>query len=151
VTRLVVAVLVVALLVGCDITGSKKEPPPQTLSHAQFVRAADRVCARAARRLKRLRKPKTIEQLSSEFQNFFIPTFESEIGALRLLAPPPRDAARFRLLLATLDSGDLLANHVLDSINARQVRRVKNLERQIRVVGKRAHALRKKLGLNCKQ
>ena len=146
-TRVLALVLTAFLVAGCDVLGStKKAPPPKPLSHAQFVRAADRACRRANRRAKRLKKVTSAEAFLFDLK-LVIPIFEGEIGDLRPLAPPRADAARFQQMLSTLDAEDLLANHLLLEFESRHIRSVKGLAKRLDVIGKHSNRLARKLGL----
>jgi len=140
-------VLALVLTTGCaGISGKKKTPPAKTLSHGRFVYLANRACARANGRAKRIKNPTSFETFVAGLRKA-IPVFESEIVDFRALAPPPSDAASFRRLLATLDAEDLAGHGLLDAVEARQVRRGKTLARRVDVLSKRFNKRATKLGL----
>ena len=117
-----------------------------TLSRAQFVRAADRACAREYKADKAIPKPTNVTSLVNGLQRA-LPLFEHEILSLRQLEPPDQDAAAFAKVLNALDAEDLAATHLVDALEAGQARRSKMLGRQIDALNRRLRSLDKKLGL----
>jgi hypothetical protein len=137
------------LLAGCDVTGSSnsKGPPPKTLSHAQFVHAGNRVCARFLHRVQRVDTHTAFPKLESLERKVIIPAEEHVIVVLRRLAPPPRDAAAFQRVLTTFDQVDIDIHRLLDAADARQVRRVKDLAKRLDILTKQLDARFAKAGL----
>ena len=74
-------------------------PLPQTLSHAQFVSAADGTCYRAATEFfpTRLDRPYTTSLRKN------LPVFERMRASLSGLVPPQNDAASFQRMLTSFD------------------------------------------------
>jgi hypothetical protein len=129
--------------------GSSKSngPPPRTLSRAQFVRRANRACARAARRTKAFKGSRSFAVVEAELRNVFIPAQEHLLVVLRGLTPPPSDAAGFQRMLGTFDQLDITIHHFLDAADAHQVQRVKDLIRRLDVLGKSLDRRAAALGL----
>ena len=117
-----------------------------TLSPAQFVHAADRACARDYRANKAIPKATNLPTLVHGLQRA-IPALEREIVSLRQLAPPPRDSGSFARVLSDLDAQDVAATHLVDALEAGQVRRSKTLGRRIETLDKRLRSLYETLGL----
>jgi hypothetical protein len=143
------AVLAAVLLTGCDVMGSSKSkgPSPKTLSRAQFVRRANRACARAERRTRAFKGSRNFAVVETELRNVFIPAQEHLIVVLRGLAPPPADAAGFQRMLSMFDQLDITIHHFLDAADAQQVQRVKDLVRRLDTLGKGLDKRAAKLGL----
>jgi hypothetical protein len=148
VTRLLTLVLAALLVAGCDITGTtKKTPPPKTLSHAQFVHAANRACARFERRAKRLKPSRNIDRVVAQDRRIVVPAFERLLFELRGLEPPTSEAAAFRRMLATLNEEDIVVHNLLDAVDARQPGQVRRLLRRSKVLSKRLESRSAKVGL----
>jgi uncharacterized lipoprotein YajG len=147
--RWLVIVLAASLLAGCDVMGSTqtKGPPPKTLSHAQFVRAADSACARAERKTRAFKKSANLAVVEAELRNVFIPAQEHLLVVFRQLTPPRADAAGFQQMLGTFDRLDLAIHQLLDAADAQQVGRGKQLVARLDLLGKRLDAQAAKLGL----
>lgn len=124
-----------------------KGSPPETLSRAQFVRAADRACAEAERKTRAFEPGTNFARVEAELRKTFIPAQEHLLVVFRELVPPPSEAAGFQRLLGTFDRLDLAIHQLLDAADARQVRRVKGLVARLDLLGKRLDAQAAKLGL----
>ena len=137
------------LLAGCDVMGSSnsKGPPPKTLSHAQFVHAGDRACARFLHRVRRVNTHTAFPKLEALERKVIIPAEEHVIVVLRRLVPPPRDAAAFHRVLTTFDQVDINIHRLLDAADARQVQRVKDVAKRLDVLTRRLDARFAKAGL----
>jgi hypothetical protein len=143
----VALVLVALLLAGCaGMGGTKKPPPPKTLSHAQFVRAADRACVRFGRQTKGLKKPTSFETFDRTMR-VATRAYEQTLFTLRGLAPPATDATAFQRLLSGLDAQDKLIHSLTYAVDAHQLGRTKVLVRRLRVIGKRDKSNARRLGL----
>jgi hypothetical protein len=125
-------------------------PSPTPLSHAQFVRAANRVCQRELRdsKAKGLRHPKikNLRTLTRDFR-LAVPLFDTEAAGVRVLIPPRSEAARFRRLVTTLGVAQQNAHGILHALQTRQIRRAFLLSRRQDVLDKHLNALSRKLGL----
>jgi hypothetical protein len=142
------APLIVIFLAGCaGMGGTNKTRPPKTLSHVQFIRAADRVCTRFRRQAKGLAKKPASLAAEERQAELALATYERVIFDLRGLTPPPSDAGAFQRLLATLDAEDLVAHKLGDSIDAGQVRQERTFTSQFSVLRARLQSLAVKLGL----
>jgi hypothetical protein len=142
------AVVAAVLLTGCGVMGSKtKSPPARTLSRAQFVRRANRACARAERRTKAFKGSRNFAVVEAELRNVFIPAQEHLLVVLRGLAPPASAAAGYQRMLDTFDQLDITIHHFLDAADAHQVQRVKNLIRRLDMLGKGLDKRAAELGL----
>jgi hypothetical protein len=143
-----IALLLAAfLLAGCDVLGSKsKGPPPKSLSYLQFVRRADHACARAIRRIPKFRPGLTFPVLDKKVGGL-VSAQERLLVTLRRLIPPPSAAAAFQRLLTTFDAQDLAANRFRGAFEARQIRRITTLARQINVLSRRIDLRALRLGL----
>jgi len=141
-------VLLVLFATGCDVLGSTKlKPQPKALSRAQLVRAANRACARSARQVKNIKKPKNPFEALQDFRRYVVPRYERLLFVLRGLTPPPADAVAYRRMLATFNLFDLTFHRALDSIDARQIKQVKRLAKRLDFLGKRIDSRAKRLGL----
>jgi hypothetical protein len=143
-----VLLLAALLVAGCDVIGAPKlTPQPKPLSHARFVRAANRACARATRRVRAIKKPTNALAVLADLRRFVVPRYERLLFVLRGLAPPPADAVAFRRMLTTFNDFDQVVHHALDAVDARQIPQAKRLARHLDLVGRRIHLRAKKLGL----
>ena len=136
------------LLAGCgDVLGKPKlRPPAKTLSHAQLVRRGNRACARALRRLPKVKPGESFETLSRELKTV-VHVDERLLFVLRGLPPSPADAVAYRRLLAAFNYYDLVANHFVGAFEAGQVRKLKTLGRRLDSIGKTLNKRARKLGL----
>ena len=143
----VAAGLTAVLVAGCaGMGGGNESAPPPALSHADFVRAADRACERNRRAEKAIPNPTDLASLIHGLQRA-VPVLEHEIVTLRSLHPPSRDAAAFGRVLKDLDAQDLAGTQLIDSLSAHQVRRSKALGRRLDTLGKQLRRLDRRLGL----
>jgi hypothetical protein len=142
-------VLAAFLLAGCGVMGSTqtKGAPPETLSRAQFVRAADRACAQAERKTRAFKPSTNFVQVEAELRKVFIPAQEHLLVVFRELVPPPAEAPGFQQMLGTFDQLDLAIHQMLDAADAHQVQRVKHLVTRLDSLGKRLDSQAAKLGL----
>jgi hypothetical protein len=117
--RLVFAGLALVAMSGCSTLGATPlrsagagaERP--RLSHAAFVRRADAACARRARELAALRRPRT----SADRRAFFADVARiqrAEADALAALPPPRRDDREYaRLVAASAELAEISQRFVL--------------------------------------
>ncbi|HJQ74979.1 MAG TPA: hypothetical protein VJ814_08840 [Gaiellaceae bacterium] len=134
-------------LTGCDVLGKTElKPQPKTLSHAQLVRAANHACARARQRTKRLKTPKSFEQLDRDL-NVVIRVQERALFTLRGLAPRPSDAVAYRRILASLNYEDLVIHNFLQAFEQRNVHRLKSLAKRLVKIGKAFNRRARRFGL----
>jgi hypothetical protein len=143
----VALVLLPLLAAGCVGMGSPKLPPPKTLSHAEFVRAADRACMREVRGIHRLKKP-TSRAAALRYLDDITRTFDRLIFDLHRIAAPPAASASFRRLVAAANGADLVVNRGVAAAEAGHRRSVRIVLRRLAVVGKRFIARARKLGLH---
>jgi hypothetical protein len=124
--------------------------PVPSLTHAQFVRAANRVCRREMRaaKAKGLRHPKitNLRTLTRDYR-LAVPLFESEAAGVRVLRPPRRDAPTFGRLVSTLGVALRNAHGILHALQTRQVRQAFALSRRQDRLDHHLNALSRKLGL----
>jgi hypothetical protein len=160
------AVFAVVVLVGgivlavglrlTDHSASATPPPratsaPRTLSRAQFVRAANRICLRSDRQGKAVfRKPKSLHMLTREFR-VAVPLLDREVATLRALMPPSRDAATWRRLLNDLGPEQRQMHVIRHAFETRQwvrgVAAARQLVRLGKLVDRRDDPILRKLGL----
>jgi hypothetical protein len=130
------------------LPASRTAPAP--LSHAQFVRAANRVCGRELRESKArgLRHPKikNLRTLTRDYR-LAVPLFVKEAQGVRVLIPPRTDAPRFARLVRVLRVAIQNAHGILHALQTRQIRRAFLLSRQQDALDKHANAISRTLGL----
>ena len=142
----VALVLAALLLGGCSLVSSANNAPPKTLSHFQFARRANHMCALGNRRVKGLRKPVNVAMYVRE-TNAVIRSQERIIVGFRGLTPPPSDAGSFSRLIADADAYDVVTHRLVDAAGAHDVRQGKSLARRITVINKRLRRRARSLGL----
>ena len=99
ISRLIVAVCVVAVLVGaCSSNGAGKVTANKVLSKSEYIAHADAICRSYRGRLNGVvggaGSGLTVEQARKIFNEKLIPLFRSQLAALRTLRPPRADQAR---------------------------------------------------------
>lgn len=121
--------------------------PPTPLTHAQFVRAGNAICARYYRADPTLFKhPKTLKMVTRDLR-ISIPFMEREIAGLRALVPPPRDAGTYRRLLTGVGQLDRDAHAVLHAFETAQYRRGVLIARHTNHLDKHLNSLSRNVGL----
>lgn len=151
-----IVVVGLALIVGglrlTNHSASATPPPatstaPTPLTHAQFVRAGNAICARYYRDDPTLFKhPKTLKMVTKDLR-ISVPVMEREVAGLRALVPPASDAGTYRRLLAGAGQGVRDARAVLHAFETAQYRRGVLIARHTNHLDKRLNSLSRKLGL----
>ena len=118
----------------------------KTLTHGRFVYLAKRVCARAHRQAAAIGHPANRETFTRDLRKA-IPRLGNRVADLRALTPPPEDAAAFQRLLGDLDSAGFAGLHLIDSLQAHQIRHAKTLLRKLDRLEKRLNRRSRNLGL----
>ena len=136
----------VVVAAGCAGIGGHQQSTVSRLSRAQFVHAANRVCARAHRAEKAIPNPTNTTTFLRSLRRA-IPVLEHEIIGLRALKPPQRDAPQFVRVLEALDTEDVDAHELITSVDAAQLRRTKSLGRRLDRLGRRLRSLDRRLGI----
>jgi hypothetical protein len=124
-------------------------PAPPPLTHAQFVRAGNEVCARYYRDGIAIfkKQPKTLKMLRKDLR-IMMPLMDRHAAGLRALVPPRSDARGYRRLLR-VEGQELYGAHaVLHAFRTGQVRRGVLIARHLDHLDKRFNSLSRKLGLN---
>jgi hypothetical protein len=147
----VVVVGLGAIALGLQATGGSAPSaatPPVRLTHAQFVRAANGVCRRFARKGNAIfkKKPKTLKQLARGLRIAF-PLLQREEASLRAVTPPAADFATDTRLLREFSVAVHDFHAMLHGVKTRQILRVVVFARQADRLGKRLDRTARKLGL----
>jgi hypothetical protein len=126
-----VLLLAVVVLAGCSITGSAKPtPPPKTLSEARFKYLVHRAAQHLACGIPH-GKPTSYAQVRAQLKTF-VKAYERFLYGLQGLTPPARDAVPFRHLLGAMNTLDRVLYRLVGAVDARDVRRIKNVLKQMR-------------------
>ena len=115
------------------------------LSKAEFVRRADAICARYARRLERVPPPQTVADVPSYVERG-IPVAEREIAELDKLRPPRQDDAEVARLLAELKTTVAELEHLGTAAAARDRDAVRSATRRVEAASARAAELARRYG-----
>jgi hypothetical protein len=118
------------------------------LTHTQFVRAGNAVCARYYRVDAPLAKkpPKTLKMVT-RYLRVEVPAIDRETAGLRALLPPRDDVGAYRRLLRGVGQVDRDAHAILHAFETGQFRRGVLIARRIPSFNRRLNPLARKLGL----
>ena len=147
-TRVLVPLLAVAFLVGCDTTETAKRQPPKTVSHGRFIYLANRACRVAIHEMNAIKVPpagQTLDPAARAFEK----AYERLLATLHGLAPPPSQADTYRRMLDTATAQKLAFAKLFDAfaVAGRHVRAENALGRRADKLGAKANRLSERLGL----
>ena len=150
-----IVVVGLALIVGglrfTDHKASANPLPtaPTPLTHAQFVRAGNAICARYYRVDAKLSKrPAKTLKMVTRYLRLEVPAVDRELAGLQALVPPRNEAGGYRRLLRGAKQLDDDAKAILHAFETGQYRRGVLIARQTPNLNRWLNPLARKLGLS---